>query len=287
MGTAQAARLRIITPTRVFFVAAILLLLWGYRAPTERYLTPENGLGYALGIVGGSLMLLLLLYPARKRARWLGFIGTTKRWFQAHMVFGVVGPICVLFHCNFGLGATNSNVALVCMLVVAGSGLFGRYFYAHIHHGLYGRKTTLAELKEHAERLRLVTPTVSFLPELMARLEDEEQRVVGGGRVRLRSAVFAPLRAAWRVFRARRRLHRYVRQALSEASRSSPAVAAQRQRLQRSTYAYVETRLTAVRRIAELQGFERLFSLWHVLHLPLFFILLVAGIVHVVAVHVY
>jgi hypothetical protein len=33
--------------------------------------------------------------------------------------------------------------------------------------------------------------------------------------------------------------------------------------------------------------YEGLFSLWHVLHLPLFFMLLIAGITHVVAVNVY
>jgi hypothetical protein len=42
-----------------------------------------------------------------------------------------------------------------------------------------------------------------------------------------------------------------------------------------------------VRRVAELGTYERLFAFWHLLHLPLFFMLLVAGIVHVVAVHLY
>jgi hypothetical protein len=40
-------------------------------------------------------------------------------------------------------------------------------------------------------------------------------------------------------------------------------------------------------RVAELDSYERLFALWHVLHLPLFFMLLVAGIAHVIAVHLY
>lgn len=284
-GRRQARRRRAAS-TWLFALAVLLALGFGYDSPTERYLTPESGAGYALGIIGGSLMLLLLLYPARKRLPWLGFIGTTRRWFQAHMIFGIVGPICVLYHANFSLGATNSNVALACMLVVAGSGLFGRYFYARIHHGLYGRKATLVELNEHAERLRLVTPTVAFLPELMAHLQIEERQILAV-RSDVRSALIAPARAAWRVFRARRRLRHYVRVALGTAARSSGTAAAQRVPLKRTTYAYVDTRLAAAQRIAELQGFERLFSLWHVLHLPLFFIMLVAGVVHVVAVHVY
>ena len=66
------------------------------------------------------------------------------------------------------------------------------------------------------------------------------------------------------------------------------ATAAHRRRdLQRTAYAYIENRISATRRVIELSAFERLFSLWHALHLPLFFMLLVAGIVHVIAVHVY
>ena len=33
--------------------------------------------------------------------------------------------------------------------------------------------------------------------------------------------------------------------------------------------------------------YERLFALWHVLHLPLFAILVFAAVLHVVAVHLY
>jgi hypothetical protein len=50
---------------------------------------------------------------------------------------------------------------------------------------------------------------------------------------------------------------------------------------------YVKTRIDATRRVSEYQAYVSLFSWWHILHLPLFFLLLIAGIVHVIAVHVY
>src|SRR5579863_5931828 len=53
---------RLITSGRVFFVTVALLLCVGWKMPTERYITPKRGIGYALGIIGGSLMLLLLGY---------------------------------------------------------------------------------------------------------------------------------------------------------------------------------------------------------------------------------
>ncbi len=267
------------------FLATAALLAWGYRFPTEQYITPRTGLGYALGIAGGSAMLILLVYPLRKRFRALGFIGTTKRWFQAHMALGVLGPTLILFHSNFSLGATNSNVALACMLVVSGSGLFGRYFYARIHHGLHGRKANLAELREYAEKLRWVSTNVEFLPGLVERIDAEERRLVE--RCEHATPLARPLLAAAAVWGARRRLRRFVRRtAAKEGTRAGNAVR-QPPGLRKVTRRYIDDRLAATRRVVEFGAFERLFSLWHALHMPLFLMLLIAGVVHVVAVHLY
>jgi len=204
----KATRRPTITLPQVLSLVTVALLFWGYRFPTEQYLTPQAGAGYAFGILGGSAMLLLLIYPLRKRVRALAFLGTTKRWFQAHMALGVIGPVLVLFHANFSLGATNSNVALACMLIVSGSGLFGRYFYGRIHHGLHGRKANLAELKAYADKLRWVTSNVDFLPGLVGRIETEEQRIVA--RCERAPLLARPLVGAVGVLLARRQLRHYV-----------------------------------------------------------------------------
>jgi hypothetical protein len=276
---------RLITVPRVFFLVTVALIGWGYSFPTEQYLTPQSGVGYALGIVGGSSMLLLLVYPLRKRIRALSFIGTTKRWFQAHMALGVIGPVLVLFHSNFSLGAANSNVALACMLVVSGSGLFGRYFYTRIHHGLHGHKASLAELRDHAEKLRWVTTAVDFLPDLVSRIEREEQGIVT--RCEATLVLLRPLVGFAGVLAARRRLHRYVAQQVRSLRGAVGDSRDRRRQLRRTADVYVNDRLAATRRVVEFSAFERLFSLWHALHLPLFLMLLVAGIAHVIAVHVY
>ena len=96
-----------------------------------------------------------------------------------------------------------------------------------------------------------------------------------------------PLIVAINALLARWRLRRYVSRALRAAARQSPSVAEQRQRLRRAARSYINTRLVATRRVAEFEAYERLFSLWHVLHMPLMFIMFMAAIVHVVAVHVY
>ncbi len=178
---AEPQRKKLLTSGRLFFVLTCVVLYYGWATQTERYITPKRGIGYALGIIGGSLMLLLLVYSLRKRWHWLRFLGSTPSWFRFHMVLGILGPLCILYHSNFMTGATNSNVALFAMLTVAGSGLAGRYIYAHIHHGLYGHKLQLGELRAGAEGLRNASGGISFLPELVTRLESAEQRVLRAG----------------------------------------------------------------------------------------------------------
>lgn len=274
---------RVLTPANVFFLVCAIVVYAGWRAPLHRYITPETGLGYALGIVGGCLMLVLLLYPARKRVRWLSFMGSVKHWFQFHMVLGVLGPICILYHSNFSTGATNSNVALICMLIVSGSGLVGRYFYSKIHHGLYGHQATLQELQNNAERLRLISSVVSFLPDLLSRIAMEEKRLLS--HVESQWMIVRPFSAAWNSFTTRRSLFQSARMAMKNSA--SAESEQQRQRLMAMAQGYITARIRSARRIAEYQSYAQLFSLWHLLHLPLFFMLLIAGVVHVIAVHVY
>lgn len=280
-----ARRLRL---TATFWFAAVVagLLYFGMHFPTDKYISPQRGLGYALGIAGGSMMLLLLLYPLRKRVRWLNFLGKMQLWFRTHMVLGVLGPLLVLFHSNFKTGATNSNVALACMLLVSGSGLFGRYFYAKIHHGLYGNRATLDEMRSAANRLQKQATTVQFLPDLVSRLHTEELRVMSVANTPGLN-LLSPLALAPMVMLAKIRLRNYIRHALTRAAKNSLTLSQHRHRLTRLANDYVARRLGAASRVATFHAYERLFSLWHVLHLPLFFMLIIAGVAHVIAVHVY
>jgi hypothetical protein len=263
-------------------LAGFAAIAAGLLLPTERYLHPQYGTGYWFGIAGGSLMLLMLVYPVRKRVRSLAIPGSVPFWFRLHMAFGIAGPIAILYHSNFSLGATNSNVALACMLVVAGSGLIGRYLYARIHHGLYGRLATLREFAGAAEGLKSHDGALRLLPGLVGELEKAEARIGEPAPLAIR-----PIRAAWRAGREAARLRRLARNAVAMAAAQTPALRPERERFTRAACGYVSARLRAARRVAEFEACERLFAAWHILHLPLFVMLLVVGVVHVIAVHVY
>lgn len=268
--------------SRVWLSLTLLAIVAGLVLPTERYLNPQYGYGYALGIVGGLMMLALLVYPLRKRKRSLAFLGSIPAWFRIHMVFGVIGPLAILYHANFGLGATNSNVALICMLIVGSSGLIGRYLYARVHYGLYGRRASLNELVRDAERLREHSGALRVLPGLMDEIAMAERHIGAPSLLFVR-----PFLAAWRQRSELRRLRRLIEHSIGIAATRSRVIAWQRERLNRAAQQYIEARLVAVRRVAEFEASERLFAAWHIVHMPLFITMVVVGIVHVFAVHMY
>ncbi len=271
----------------LFYGLSALALYWGWSVRDQNYISAEFGLGYLLGIIGTTLMALLLLYPARKRVRAFQRLGPISAWFRVHMLFGVVGPILVLFHCNFALGSFNSRTVLFATLIVSISGFFGRYFYARIHHGLYGSKASLDELQRSFLDLRdKQSVFASILPTIMAELTRVERPLLSNAgqlQAGMLAAMWTGITTRWAYLRVRMRLS----EALDAAARSSAIVARERSRLERNCLRYVAHRMRQLRRYAQFVMFERLFSIWHVVHYPLFLVLVVAVIVHIIAVHMY
>jgi hypothetical protein len=236
----------------------------GFSLREEQYLTPEEGPGYLLGIVGISAALSILLYSARKRLRWLRGRGSMMRWMQAHIAMGVLAPTAILFHCNFSLGATNSNVALFTLLTVAGSGIVGRFLYRQVHRGLHGRQVETSELWQEAQgRFGPVEHLRGSQRELVRELED----LASWTRTHL-SDILLPVT-----------LHRRVATARSMARLVLPGGG--------TSLDQVERWLDALARTARFALYERLFRSWHALHVPLFVLLVATVAAHVIAVHMY
>lgn len=60
----------------VFVIATLLVLGFGARLSSLEQFTPSEGPGYAFGIIGGTMILVLLLYPARKRVKFMNDMGS-------------------------------------------------------------------------------------------------------------------------------------------------------------------------------------------------------------------
>ena len=271
---------------RAYALIAVFLVA-GWLVRDLGLITPKYGTGYWLGIIGGSLMLSLLLYPLRKKIRFLHKLGSTRQWFRMHMILGLLGPLLVLYHCNFQLGSFNSQVALYCMLLVATSGIVGRHFYAAIHRGLYGRKLTLTELqRDLADSAEKSHGLATLMPRLVAKL-DRLSHELQGDRITNSMGIRRSLKWLFTRFFIRLSLLWTARRELRLAAVRYEVVARDRKRLGRTTSRFVGDYTRLMTRVAKFTVYERLFAVWHVLHLPIFFVMVLSALVHVLAVHMY
>ena len=264
-----------------FSMAVIATLYFGWTQRDNNYLSAETGTGYLLGILGGSLMIALLLYPLSKRLSLLTKLIPIRYWFGIHMFFGVLGPVMILFHSNFHLGSINSTIALISMLLVAGSGVIGRYIYTNIHHGLYGTRMTLQELKQktendHAELLKLYASNEK-LNQLLKKMEEKALQPYTGLMKSLLHVIYLAINAP----RLQRKVLSLLKKSYQEngGSKSDPN--------NKAIIKLVKHYTLALRHSAAFRVYERLFSLWHILHLPLFFMMLITAVIHIFAVHMY
>ena len=245
----------------------VILLAVGWAVREQNYLVAETGIGYWFGIIGGSMMLLILAYPLRKRFKSWSSIGSVKSWFRIHMILGVLGPVIILFHSGFRLGSFNSSVALFCMIIVALSGYIGRYLYQRIHHGLYGKKIRFEELVSADERAGQLL---------------REAGIIDLGLVNEFEQIAAELTHRHTGINRSLRFYRQMRSRIDRLRRQIVKL-----KLDKSDTSEICRRLKELRSICTLGINEIRFSYWHVLHIPLLVMLVLSGLVHVAVVHLY
>ncbi|WP_374513956.1 hypothetical protein [Niveibacterium sp.] len=270
-------------------IALTALLTWlVWLVVVERAYTPGSDLGYNLGLAGALLMLSLLLYPLRKRIRALDRFGEMTAWFKYHMVAGVLGPLLIMFHSTFQTHSMNGRVALYSMLLVMISGLIGRFVYRHVHRGLYGKRLTLEDVERELNRSNeSVRSVFAIKPDIETRLQAFRKEAHAPDKHLLQKAWhFVTLRHRGRAIA--RSVCADARKALRRQAKSNDAVDRKAIRLsyllaKQSIEGYVEAIVDSV----QLSVWEKLFSLWHLAHVPFLYLLVVSGIVHVIAVHMY
>ncbi len=235
-------------------------------SPLHAQLRSSGTVGLRLGILSLVMFGILFLYPLRKRWRWLSTIGSTRRWLNFHILFGVTTPCIVTFHTSFRFHGL-AGLAYWTMIAVALSGFVGRYVYAKIPRSLNSVALTIADLETQTAALaqRLQEQAV-FRPEDMAPLLDVPSpkaiRAMGWMRT-LSTMVRLDVARALQLARLRRRiLNGRQRVAtlgglLPSHNRDLEAIVA---------LVYLQSRLRVA--TAFLDRSERIFHLWHVVHRP-------------------
>lgn len=271
----------------MFCLAISFVLFVGWRLRTTELITAEYGTGHILGIVGTLFMLLLMIYPARKRFSTLAVIGSVKMWFRIHMILGIIGPVCILFHATFRLGSLNSNVALFTMLTIAASGIFGRYAYIKIHDGLYGQRITLVQLIDRFNCARKeVTNQFAPVPEIR-----EELLSVAAEVLKPCTSLSESVRRLCYVKYRRPLVLWKITHVANTHLKNSTVNSGWTHTVKRNMRARIKLQanlfLDQVVGFAQFVFFERVFAIWQVLHIPSSYILALVVLVHIIAVSLY
>lgn len=262
------------SPHAIIGFICVFAIVIGWMARGETGLSPTDGLGYGLGIAGLSMMLLLLGYSVRKRARVLRNAGAMRTWFEVHLVLGLVGPTAILYHSDFSLGSANATISLACVLAVSGSGVGGRFLYGRMHRGLAGARRSVKDIRKRARRaLFPIEAVLERHPSAKSLLSGFETLATREARFPFR--IFSALRMRMRAWMTEHRVFRVLR---------GSNISVQDARAARQA---VAENLAELCRASELRLFERLFALWHAVHIPLTIILFASAVIHVIAVHLY
>ena len=272
--------------TLVYLVlAALVWLTW--RISLLGLFKAGDDVGYWIGVAGAVMMLLLFSYPLRKYMRFAHSWGNIRWWFWIHMLLGVLGPLMILLHSTFRIGSLNAGVALYSMIIVAASGVVGRFLYRHVNRGLHGELTDLKTLLITAGLDKNdAHSALAFAPAVEQRLKQFEASELAG-----REGVLQALRMVlWlpvlRILVYRQcASQRAVLMAKSAVSQNWSNDDLRRRRARANKI--VDRYLNSVVRVRQYAAYSQLFSLWHVAHIPFVYILIVTALVHVYAVHAY
>lgn len=271
----------------VFVVTSLILALIGFGWMNWNTINFQAGgeFTYNSGLIGGIAMLVILLYAARKRMKILRKAGNMEVWYYFHLLGGVLGPLIIVFHTGFTIKSINSGVALFTMITIVLSGLFGRYIYTRIGYSLHRKLLAIKESEK-----QLMDTLHSYDSPLSEKIERRLSNFALSCLTGPRSILKLPMRLV-ATRGAATACYVKVSSDLSAmvkmiAKRDGMSATEVKGRLNREKEQLRE-HINAVANIAHSHMFERVLVKWRILHIPLLYILVITGLFHVLAVHMY
>ena len=232
-------------------------------------LRPSGPIGHGIGIVGSLMMIVLLLYSMRKRARFMQHAGNIRYWLNYHIWLGVTGPTLVLFHTSFKFGGIVS-ISFWSMVAVVLSGVIGRYIYVQIPRSLSGHELSARDLADMDRDLQNQLAEIHGLDE---RVFGQIQEVTEGAAVS-RQGLSAILEWIGDDFKLPARLRGIRRQLRKSQTMTATDI--------HRVIKLAKQRAKLRRRMAFLNQAHKILHHWHVFHKPFAIVMLVIMVVHVV-----
>lgn len=242
-------------------------------SPKHPELRPSGTIGLRMGILGLIVLLLIYLYPLRKRWPWLGSKGNTQHWFNYHILLGLVAPVIVSFHASFKAQGA-AGLAYWTMVSLTLSGIAGRYLYAQLPRSRASAEKSLRELEASSgpgsRKLEAAAGIAQLIrgPDIRKVEKMSSLHAVG---LMLLWDLQRPL-LLWRL-RRRLSVRRGLLMTLGGVLSTGDAA------LEKAIH---EARRQAVmtRKVLLLSKAERVFHMWHVVHRPLSVSLAILVLLH-------
>ena len=217
------------------------------------------------------MLALMFLYPLRKRWNWLARKGKTKHWLDYHILMGLVAPVLVTFHSAFKLHGI-AGLAYWMMVAVVASGIVGRYFYGRIPRKLDQVEMSMGELKEiRADLARQIHEQKVLSPEeldpLLALPSINEVQTM---------PLLKSLLMIIRLDLRRSLLSWRLRQRAGSHILNNPEL--------RQALAAVRRHAALTKDALFLSKMQRIFRLWHIIHRPFSYSLVLLALLHVLVV---
>ncbi len=261
-------------------------LIWGvgplYVITYEPYAS-KSPLGIALGIAGLSCMLVGAgMYSLRKRVARFKKAGKLSGWLSAHIALCLAGPTFIMYHATFNVLAPNSGIAIYSMLIVVGSGLFGKYIHGHVLQTLGGERAGLKQVEKQRTLLDVEVAGRNGVPQsLLAKIQQFFEIRAAGKNVGVAKSFYLLAK-----------LDLLERAILRQAAQEFKASLLTRRDLRPQQRAMIEVeglqglaiKTGFEKRIALVEATERAFRFWHHLHLPLLIVLVITVVFHLGAV---
>jgi hypothetical protein len=235
--------------------------------PEHRIMRPSGVYSHGLGVVGATMIIVgVAMYSSRKRMKSLRDVGKLSVWLEIHIVLCLLGPILVIYHTTFKAGGIAA-ISLWTMLSVASSGIIGRFLYVLIPRNTVGGELSRGQINEEFDRISKVL------------LRTEEGKQVLNGLDERFSAIERPrsimgtIRCFLKLQTIKRETERRTVQLLRSRTLS--------RELSRDLRNAAHARVRLLQKSILLIQVERLFFLWHAIHLPFSIIMLITLVVHV------
>ncbi len=215
-----------------------------------------------LGWIGLGAMIIMNVYSMRKRFAFMHGWGKLSNWLNFHVFCGLLGPMFILFHCNFKVHGLVA-ISFWSMVVSFSSGIIGRYFYVQL---LKARVDLENEATQKLSRLDIAFQKNNII------VTDDEKRTYTN-----KALVFAGLPSEFENINPLTALASSMagdfRRAFSQPD--VPSAWPDISKYILSDYAVSQ------RRALLLESFQRLMGHWHTFHFPFAVFMYLVAIIHV------